>query len=422
MQMHAGMPGTTVDRAAFRLPFLFIVTGMIGFVTFHLFTLVGHLGWIDDAPRNPVGWSHVHLILLGWATMVAMGAVYQLISVILQSNVYSRKLGFIQYALFTLGVAGLVVGFRQFQTGWIAAFALLTFTGILLFTCNIGQTLRLARSWNPITLSVASALIYLLLAGGTGLTMGIGFATGWDASFRLQLLTAHLWLGAVGWFGLLITGFSYKLLSMFHLAHQVPTRKQKVVWFLWNLGVITGVTASILDAPLGHWLGGGLITSALIAYSLHLKEIRKHAIKKHPGPGIAFTQWSAHGVTLIAVLFLISAPWLSFEDPRLQLILGWIYLYGWVGMTILGYLSKIVPFLWWTYKYGVHAGKPSTPTLGDLINQRWIGITLKMIGIALLLMTAGIAIPSEMFTVLAGAVLSLSSLAYITWIALVFVR
>src|SRR5690606_27460707 len=115
--------------------------------------------------RGPTGWFHVHLFVLGWATMLAMGAVYQLINVILQSQLYSTKLGYVHYVLFTLGLAGLLYGFHQGNTAWIAGFAVLAFCGIVLFVWNIFATLFRAAQWNAITLSAAWAVLYLLLTG-----------------------------------------------------------------------------------------------------------------------------------------------------------------------------------------------------------------------------------------------------------------
>ena len=94
-----------------RLPFLFIITGIAGFALFHGASLLSLSGWLGEELRGPDGWFHIHLFVLGWATMLAMGAVYQLINVILQSSLYSERLGYVHYALFSVGLFGLLVGF-----------------------------------------------------------------------------------------------------------------------------------------------------------------------------------------------------------------------------------------------------------------------------------------------------------------------
>ncbi len=117
----------------FRLPFLFIFTGLACFALFSLTTLLQAAGWIAQPPRSPGGWFHVHLLILGGATMIAMGAMYQLLRVILQREVFSERLGDVHYLLFTAGTAGLLAGFTFAQVQWIAVFATLAWLGILLF-------------------------------------------------------------------------------------------------------------------------------------------------------------------------------------------------------------------------------------------------------------------------------------------------
>ena len=58
-----------------------------------------------DSPTaaEPLRLAFVHWLILGWATMIAMGAVYQLISVVLQRDVFSRRLGYIQFGVYFAG-------------------------------------------------------------------------------------------------------------------------------------------------------------------------------------------------------------------------------------------------------------------------------------------------------------------------------
>jgi hypothetical protein len=251
-----------------RLPFLFIITGLIGFVLFHAASLASLTGWLDVPLRGPDGWFYIHLFVLGWATMLAMGAVYQLINVILQSQIWSERLGYVHYAVFTAGLAGLLVGFMRREIGMIAAFASLVFIGIVLFAWNMAATLFRAAKWDTITVSAALAVLYLVLTGVSGMTMGLNFAFGaWDG-LHDRLFGTHIWLGTIGWFGLLITGFSYKMLPMFYLAHHYPTALQKAVLGLWNAGALLGALVFLLDAGNGLLAAAlGLVLAALIIYN-----------------------------------------------------------------------------------------------------------------------------------------------------------
>lgn len=408
----------------FRLPFAFIITGMISFVLFHLLTLADFAGWIAGEPESAKGWFHVHLLVLGWATMVAMGAVYQLINVVLQTELHSRKLGWIHYGLFTVGTTGLLAGFRTVQTQWIASFAVLAFAGIILFAWNIGATLWKAKQWNPVTISAACAVGYLCLAALSGMMMGLSFRFDILGELHERWLGTHIWLGAVGWFGLLITGFSYKLLPMFYLAHGYPVKLQQWVIIAWNAAVLLGAagfltgTRMLIDAALL------VLTAGLAFYNIHISQIARHKHKKTPGAGIKWTVWSAR--LLLAVCAASTAAYLFnpklAADERIVVFVLWVYLYGWVAITMMGYLSKIVPFLWWTHKYGPDAGKKKVPTMGQLLAEKPVhtGLSVVAIGLGGLLVGLGLDIASVITA--AGSLLSAAAIVYMLMIARVFTR
>ncbi|MCL6458282.1 MAG: hypothetical protein K6T85_09780, partial [Gorillibacterium sp.] len=359
-------------------------------------------------------------------TMIAMGAIYQLLPVVLQNHsLYSKKLGFVHYGFFAVGTAGMLVGFQTMLLPLLAAFATIAFMGILLFAFNLGMTLYRAGKWNTVTISVACAVSYLVLAGLSGMLMGLNFYFDQWGSFHDQLFGAHLWFGTAGWFGLLITGFSYKMLPMFYLSHGHPETKQKIVIALWNAGVLVGASSFLFHAPgWVKWSALLFIVLALITYSLHLTEIYQHRHKPDPGAGMRWTQNLTRGITLIAILVLVLYPFFPeiMAESRMFVILGWIYLWGFIGLTLLSYLSKIVPFLWWTQKYGPLIGKRKIPTMAELINDRVVNICLSVIVSSLFVLLMGLGWNQPLITCVGGSVLSLSSLYYIGTIAYVFAK
>jgi len=409
----------------FRLPLLFIATGMISFLGFHVLSLFSLGSWIGEPARNPDGWFRIHLMVLDWGTMIAMGAVYQLLDVVLQRKLYSRKLGYVHYACFLAGSCVLLTGFLRAEVGFIAAGAVLTWLGMCLFAWNIGQTMRLAAQWNAITISTACAVGYLILTGLLGMMMGIDFVHPIWGGIHDSLLAAHIWMGTVGWFGLLITGFSYKMLPMFYLAHGESPTRPKVILILWNAAVLLGALYFLLGEPAhGSTLVIAVLLAALLVYEAHTRDVRKHRHKGSPGSGIWWTVICTRGlIGYAALLLLISLLKPAvFSEGKLLMATGWMYLYGWVALTILGYLSKIVPFLWWTHKYGPLAGQAKVPVMNDLIPDKLVNRGMAGMCGSLLIVLAGIATQAVPVVGLGGCLLSVISLAYMGLIARVFTR
>lgn len=406
-----------------RLPFSFIITGIAGFVLFHALTLIDFAIWIGQEPRSPDGLFRVHLLVLGWATMIAMGAVYQLINVILQTRFYSEKLGFVHYGFFAAGTTGLLIGFRSADTMWIAICAALAVVGILLFAVNMFITLWKARQWNAITFSSAAAIACLTLTGLLGAAMGLDLAYGLFGGMHERLFGAHIWLGAIGWFGLLIAGFSFKLLPMFYLAHDYPTRLQRWIAGLWAAASAVGAISFLLDAHTGRLAGMILLAAALALYNVHINQIRAHRHKPNPGIGIRWAVGLARAaLAASAAAALAYGTGADMLPSSAYTTAIWLYLYGWVAMTILGYMSKIVPFLWWTHKYGSLIGKQKVPTMAQLLKERPLHLLLGALSAALLLLLIGLGADANGLTAIAGCLLSITALAYMGCIAWVFTR
>lgn len=406
-----------------RLPFFFIVTAMVGFVLFHSISIGSLYEWMQGSLRGPSGWFQSHLFVLGWATMLAMGAVYQLINVILNAKIYSEKLAYTQYAVFTAGLAGLLYGFYKADVAIIALFATLSFLGILLFAWNIGHTLFRAAQWNVITISAALAILYLVLTGLLGMAMGINFVTGEWSVWHDRLFGAHIWLGVTGWFGMLITGFSYKLLPMFYLSHNYPTRLQHHTLWLWNAGIVVGVLTFLLDVGFWSlWIAILLLTIATITYNIHLLQIKKYRHKPHPGLGVKWSLYASQALSMFGILLLLYT--VIYPDRILHestvTIAGWVTLGGWISFTILCYASKIIPFLWWTRKYGDRVGQPDTPTMSDLLSDNKVQLGLALIAASMMLLFIGLLLNIMLIVVIGGMVFSLTSIGYMLLLGSVF--
>src|SRR5665213_1274451 len=84
-----------------------------------------------------------HMAALGWGTMIIFGASYQLIPVVLETELYSEKLAWISFSLFLPGMIALVYSFWIFIPGiHMQCGALLLLTAIILFTINVYLTAK----------------------------------------------------------------------------------------------------------------------------------------------------------------------------------------------------------------------------------------------------------------------------------------
>src|SRR5690625_810829 len=222
----------------FKLTFTFFGTGMVMFVV----AMIAGI-WIfpqlleDQSVRNVNGWALAHLFLLGWATMIAMGASYQLTQVLLRTNIYSRLLGVIHYIFYVIGFLLLIVSFIiSFPEGLFIG-GLFVLIGVIAYIGNIVKTFMKKRAWSLFHLGVTLSLGALLLTVMTGLFMGLSFNRIRLPFSYEALLATHLWLGIGGWLSGLIIVYSFKLIPMFYSSPRRAHVEAYMILLLFHGGI-----------------------------------------------------------------------------------------------------------------------------------------------------------------------------------------
>jgi len=253
--------------------------------------------------------------------------------------------------------------------------------------------------------------------------MGLNFSFGFLATSHTSLLAAHIWFGFIGWFMFLIVGYSFKMLPMFYLAHGQSVKLQKWVLILFHASLLIITMNFFLQ--LGFFVTLiGLITFlvAIVLYRYHIYEIQQKKFKRNPGIGITLTIYAVNGFIIIAgfaIVALIIKPEL-FSSLSFLTAISVIYLFGWIGVTILGYLSKIVPFLWWTFRFGDRVGKENVPSLHDMIDDKKVFYRLLFVCISILILAVGIVLQISLLAFIAQISLGVFIAYYLMHILSVF--
>jgi hypothetical protein len=350
-----------------KLPFSFIIFALIAFVISQIILFV-HADFIADGYfRTPGLWMAFHLLILGWAIMVVMGAMYQLVPVAFLTPIWSETFGFIQFFVTSIGIISLVVllGFAPSYAVYGGALAIL---GILMFMFQMFMTIHKQKDKNMITWLVIFALISFLL------TILLGFLLAWNlANGELidhnNIFQSHLLFGVVGWFTLLIFGFSYKLVPMFSLSHGFSMKGAKKALIAYGIGLLILFASIWVNTKFLQPIGWLVLLIGFTLFFFDIREILAKRSKKKLDRPFSFSIIAIYfGYALHLFAFLVSI--LDASNMKLWAILTYLYLMTWVIFSILGYLYKIVPVLWWTLKYSERVGKEKVPLLKDFINEK----------------------------------------------------
>ena len=380
------IPTNTAYETNIRLPLLFIVFGVVAFVAAQAILLAAGPAAASGVFRLPSIWAAAHLAVLGFALMIAMGAMYQLVPVAFLTPIWSEQLGFVQFFITAAGIIAFSMSLAFYAH--VALFpGVLLVLGIILFLFQMGMTLRKQAKKNIMTLFVGSALLFLLLTILFGLTLALHFWSGNEAADHLFILKTHILFGMCGWFSLLIMGFSYKMVPMFSLAHGFSMKLARYVYVFYVTGLIVTFISFFQDGRGLFASGAGLLFAGFALFAYHIWTILQKRVKKNLDRPFQFALL-AIGIALIlhAAAFLLS---LSGNDHGMAIVI-YAYVFGWIMFSIIGYLYKIVPFLWWTHRYSKKIGQENVPTLKQMINEKWtivqcILFTVSLVGVVIAL-------------------------------------
>ena len=242
--------------------------------------------WFAWSPLS-AAYAHLHVAVVGWATMMFVGLAYRLIPMIVPTAMPTGRSMALSAVLLQVGLVVLVIALIK-ESAWQAAGAWLIIAGLTSFFIHVRLALRhklpppaaLPRpDWA--TWQTHVALLWLLVAAGTGLYItwpggGPAVAAGW----------LYGTAGLIGFLAQVITGMQGRLLPMHawyaavdaagrkppsRSAHTLASpRLARLNLYCWTTGVPTLVLGLMRVSPsivriAGVILFAGVVLGALQA-------------------------------------------------------------------------------------------------------------------------------------------------------------
>lgn len=361
------LPQNMGSETNIKLPFSYIFFSLIALVLSQILLLVNGQMMAEGSFRIPVLWSSAHLLVLGWALMAAMGAMYQLVPVAFLTNIWNEKFGFIQFFVTAIGIVTFS-GTLYWSPQNAMIPGVLMLVGILMFLFQMFMTLKTQAKPTILTAFVGTALVCLFVTIFLGITLIYSLKTGFAAEYYQSIFKAHLLMGITGWFTLLIFGFSYKMVPMFSLSHGFPMVQAKYVFVFYLSGLVVTLVSFFINNSLLLKIGFFLLLIGFSIFSWHIGIIIKKRLKKKLDKPFTFALVAigfGNIIHLAAFIMLWNADFTTLAGPLI-----YAYLLLWIVLSIVSYLYKIVPFLWWTYKYSKEIGKNKVPSLKEMMNEK----------------------------------------------------
>jgi hypothetical protein len=342
------------------------------------------LAW-PAAPANaPASLAMVHLLTLGWLTLLMFGALFQFVPVITGRKLATQALPLLTLIGVEAGLALMVAGFVALGRSAAVALLLPVGGGLVISALMLGTATLMdpLAAKGPVPLSarfVLAGLGFLLLTILLGLSFALTLALPSAGPVLAPLLlggvTYHALAGFGGWFTLTAIGVSYELLPMFMLApHERGALGAAILW----TGICGFLLAFAAGIAMTVWTGFGWLSllehagrvGIALAVGLYLLDVvrlyrsrRRQQIELHNRAAIG--AFAALGLAVLLAIGAEATGRLADLAPSLVLLV----LLGWLSGLGLTQLYKIVAFLSWLSSFGGQLGRGPVPRVQDLVNE-----------------------------------------------------
>lgn len=294
----------------------------------------------------PLSLALTHLLTLGFLGMVMLGALFQMLPVLLSSPVPGAlRVARLTQTGMTLGALLLAWGLWQQHATTLRMGVVALGAGLLPALLSMGLAVWRARSEPWLNWPVRQAWGALGITVFLGASLAAQRAGLWQLDDSAWLSRLHMAWGLGGWVILLVIGVSFQLVPMLQLTPAYPAwSRHSLAWGMLAglLGFTAFGAADDAASPRGALVTALAVTPALVFAGLTL---RLQSRRRRKITDVTLDFW--HMGLAYLLLCCLTLPWLAGLPEQMEIVWGMAFMLGFAASLINGMLYKIVPFLAW---------------------------------------------------------------------------
>lgn len=358
--------------------------------------------WAAGDTMTPQSLADIHLLFLGVMLTIACGVLYQIVPIAFQAPPAGRHILAWHLPLHVASVMTMVTGFLTANGRVVAWGGLALFATLAVYLGFVLSSYRRARNKTP----VHRALV-LPLAGLAGVLL-VGLWQAWlPGRVGDPVVQTHVLFGVLAfWVGLVLV-FSYKLFPMFVISHGYHASLARTLALFYP-----GAALLLADAwiPPSAWrvavriLAALAIVAAVISFGRDMRAVWKASKRRRVVPPVS-------EAAVVNVVLGIGVAWgmaaLAAGSARWLLPGGYLLWFGGLLPLMFAYMQKMVPFLWFEYRFSKRPERKTAPLIDDMVPARPAKVAMGLYGLGVLVgfavMAAGAADPGMVSTLGKGS-------------------
>lgn len=402
----------TVGGPPWQLPVALLVTAVVGQVAGALVLLAASADLARGVGYGPEQLAAVHLLGLAFLTVAIVGALLQLVPVLLRRRLGSTVRSAVAGGAVAVGSWSLALGLWRADDALIAVGGTLLVVGGGAIVADLVVTLVGALRAGTLGASgagIAAATAWFALVLGLGATMAANRIHPFLEIDRTRLMAAHAGIAIVGWIGGTIVAVALRLAPMFALAHGHRQWLGVTAMGAWHASVVPLTVGLLIGAGTLAAAGGALLLVACGIGLAYVLDVARHRRRRPEAPMVHLVLGL---LSAAAAASLMLVAWAGPGDPyRVAIPAGVLALVGLGAGTTSGHLFKVVPMLVWTGRFAHLAGTPGAPRLADLYPAPLAAAEQALFAAGLALLAGGTAGGSSLAARAGAALLVAAALA-----------
>ncbi len=353
--------GLSLDQAPpFPAPLRFFLSAPLFAVMAAMVVFFGDSSFVNI--YSPKMIATLHLFTLGFMSMVMIGAMQQMLPVLVGVT-FPKPLLFakIIHTALVIGTLLLSAGLYFGIDSFLLVSSLFLVISIGLFIAVTVYKIFLSKYSNETIFSMRFSLVSFLIAliGAVYMLLSLGLSKVGENIF--YVIKFHALWAVFGWSGLLIIGVAFQVVPMFYVTPDYNKRLKKYLPTVIFLSLII-VSIEIFFDIKATFILLSLFYALFGFFTLYLMEKRK---RKLVDTTINYWRFSSLMLITGSVLFIV---YTFFPNDTFLWITGVIFGYGFIISLINGMLYKIVPFLTWFHVSS--KGFFDIPTMREMIPDK----------------------------------------------------